>query len=287
MKFGIPGVPWPKLDVNWLLGKAFGGIPWFQQWINGENQLMHFPDFSMFIPALGLPFLIGHIGKSLFPNSWFKSWPSGVSGGVNAITSALGVTGDKEKDDKAKDDAKTKVEKDAIGEALKKKNAAQKGSSKRYSQEEYDKMTADYKANPTSAGATKLNRYARGLKAQNQAEFGGTGEAFTLGDKTYQPGDKGYLEAINAAQSAMHGDNTQLSKLQTANQQGGAKAVIESISTTASYDKNETEVVTVPAPKTTVVDDVSGAGGGGNAPLVVGGGGEGGTDPYESLYKGG
>ena len=146
-------------------------------------------------------------------------------------------------------------------------------------------MTADYKANPTSAGATKLNRYARGLKAQNQAEFGGTGEAFTFGDKTYQPGDEGYLEAINTAKSIMHGD--QLSKLKTANQQGGAKAVIESISTTASYDKNETEGVTVPAPKTTVVDDVSGAGGGGNAPLVVGGGGEGGADPYESLYKGG
>ena len=76
-------------------------------------------------------------------------------------------------------------------------------------------------------------------------------------------------------------------KLKTANEQGGAKAVIESISTTASYDKNETEVVTVPAPKTTVVEDISGAGGGGNAPLVVGGGGEGGADPYESLYKGG
>ena len=30
--------------------KAFGGIPWFKQWIDGEEQLMHFPDFSMFIP---------------------------------------------------------------------------------------------------------------------------------------------------------------------------------------------------------------------------------------------
>ena len=74
---------------------------------------------------------------------------------------------------------------------------------KRYSQEEYDKMTADYKANPTSGGARKLNFYARKLKAQNQAEFGGTGEAFTFGDKTYQPGDEGYLEAINAAKSIM------------------------------------------------------------------------------------
>ena len=76
--------------------------------------------------------------------------------------------------------------------------------------EEYNKMKADYKANPTSRGAMQLNRYARKLKAQNQAQFGGTGEAFTFGDKTYQPGDEGYLEAINAAQSAI--------------QQGGAKA---------------------------------------------------------------
>ena len=88
----------------------------------------------------------------------------------------------------------------------------------RHSQEEFDMMTANYKANPTSLGATQLNRYARRLKAQNQAEFGGTGEAFTFGDKTYQPGDEGYLEAINAAQSIMHG---QLSELKTANEQGG------------------------------------------------------------------
>ena len=121
-----------------------------------------------------------------------------ISGAWNWITGG-GGDGDK----------KGKV----IKEALKKKNAAQKGSSKRYSQEEYDKMSADYKANPTSGGAMRLNSYARRLKGQNQAEFGGTGEAFTFGDKTYQPGDEGYLEAINAAKSII---------LKTANQQGGA-----------------------------------------------------------------
>ena len=76
-------------------------------------------------------------------------------------------------------------------------------------------------------------------------------------------------------------------KLKTANEQGGSKAVIESISTSASYDKNETKVVTVPAPKKTAVEDISGSGGGGGAPLVVSGAAEGGADPYESLYKGG
>ena len=69
---------------------------------------------------------------------------------------------------------------------------------KRYSQEEYDKMSADYKANPTSSGARNVNRYARKLQAQNEAEFGGTGYPITIGDKTYQPGDEGYLEAIKS-----------------------------------------------------------------------------------------
>ena len=87
MKFKILGI---GIDINWMLGKAFGGLPWFQQWINGEGQLMHFPDFSMFIPGLGLPFLIGHTGKSLFPGSFFENWPSGISSGVNAITKAFG-----------------------------------------------------------------------------------------------------------------------------------------------------------------------------------------------------
>ena len=140
--------------------------------------------------------------------------------------------------------------------------------------EEYNKMKADYKANPTSRGAMQLNRYARKLKAQNQAQFGGTGEAFTFGDKTYQPGDEGYLEAINADKSII---------LKTANQQGGAQAVIDSISTRASYEDGAPETVVVPSP-------TSGGGGAetptttGSVPIVLTGGGH---DPYQALYKGG
>ena len=145
--------------------------------------------------------------------------------------------------------------------------------------EEYNKMKADYKANPTSRGAMQLNRYARKLKAQNQAQFGGTGEAFTFGDKTYQPGDEGYLEAINTDKSIMHGD--QLSKLKTANQQGGAKAVIESISTTASYEETGKEVVTVPATTSSSPSDTPTTK---KNVLIMNSGG--GSDPYEGLYKG-
>ena len=135
-------------------------------------------------------------------------------------------------------------------------------------------MTADYKANPTSGGAMQLNRYARGLKAQNQAEFGGTGEAFTFGDKTYQPGDEGYLEAINAAKSII---------LKTANQQGGAQAVIDSISTTASYEEGG-ETVVVNESSSTQQEVPTKTKKQVGSPAAVGSGG--GSDPYEGLYKG-
>ena len=77
-------------------------------------------------------------------------------------------------------------------------------------------------------------------------------------------------------------------KLKTANEQGGAKAVIESISTTAPYEETGKEVVTVPSTtkKETNVDDQVIGGSGGGAPLVTSGDG-GGKDPYEILYKGG
>ena len=85
MKFGIGPV---NVNINWILGKFFGTIPWFQQWIT-EDGLMHFPDFSMFVPVLGLPFLMGHLGKSLFPGSFFESWPSGISAPANAVGKAF------------------------------------------------------------------------------------------------------------------------------------------------------------------------------------------------------
>ena len=87
MKFQILGI---KFNINEFLGKTIGQIPWFKQWVDGDNQLMHFPDFSMFVPGLGLPFLIGHTGKSLFPGSFFESWPSGVSSFVNPMGKAFG-----------------------------------------------------------------------------------------------------------------------------------------------------------------------------------------------------
>ncbi len=92
MKF--PLLPfWPfnnvMVDINWIMGKILGWIPWFKKWMNSEDQLMHFPDFSMFIPIIGAPFFIGHLGKSMFPGSFFEGWPSGVSGWANQLGNYL------------------------------------------------------------------------------------------------------------------------------------------------------------------------------------------------------
>ena len=72
-------------------------------------------------------------------------------------------------------------------------------------------------------------------------------------------------------------------KLKTANEQGGAQGVIDSISTRASYEDGAPETVVVPSP-------TSGGGGAetptttGSVPIVLTGGGH---DPYQALYKGG
>ena len=71
------------------------------------------------------------------------------------------------------------------------------------------------------------------------------------------------------------------SKLTTANQQGGAKAVIESISTTASYEETGKEVVTVPATTSSSPSDTPTTK---KSVLFVTSGG--GSDPFEGLYKG-
>ena len=62
-------------------------------------------------------------------------------------------------------------------------------------------------------------------------------------------GDKGSVD--------LKPSSSQETKLKQANQQGGAQAVIDSISTTASYEETGTEVVVVPAAPTTQTNQVS------------------------------
>ena len=84
---GFPVPDWKMPVIGWIpkvpglrrvLGIALGWIPWFKKWMK-DGELTKFPDFSMFVPGLGFPFFLAHLGKSLFPESHFKNLPSGVS----------------------------------------------------------------------------------------------------------------------------------------------------------------------------------------------------------------
>ena len=239
-------------DINWILGKMFGGIPWFQQWINGEGQLMHFPDFSMFAPVLGLPFLMGHVGKSLFPGSFFKSWPSGISSLTNFVGASIheklqenqhnpGAALSGDKDSKSKDKDKESLRKDA----LKNKNERQVTA-------RFDMETGTPYINEKAVSAEEYNKFINLSEKEQLVQYGKPTNFET--------------------------------KLKTANKQGGAKAVIKSISTTASYEDGSPEVITLPAPTSTTPDTTSSSSKSGS-PLVTSEGGN--NDPYEALYKGG
>jgi hypothetical protein len=126
--------------------------------------------------------------------------------------------------------------------------------------------------------------------AWNWITGGGKGNALSEKNKA----DKS--EAIKVSLDALGDKNQSLkdesestveNKLKTANQQGGAQGVIDSISTTASYEEPGGEVVVVPSTKKgTDIDNITGAtGGGAGSPLVLSGSGSG-KDSYETLYKG-
>ena len=90
-------------------------------------------------------------------------------------------------------------------------------------------------------------------------------------------GDKGSVD--------LKPSSSQETKLKQANQQGGAKAVIDSISTTASYEETGKEVVVVSddsdSPSPSIQQES------GESLVSVGGGKGKGDDAYEGLYKGG
>ena len=63
--------------VQTTLGKLLGWIPFLNPYMEG-GKLTAFPDLTMFVPGLGIPFFIGHLGKSMFPGSFFENMPSGL-----------------------------------------------------------------------------------------------------------------------------------------------------------------------------------------------------------------
>ncbi len=266
-------------NINFILGQMFGGIEWFQQWINGEGELMHFPDFSMFIPLVGLPFLMGHVGKSLFPGSFFDAWPSGLSAFTNPIGASIheklqgnslnpgaALSGDGDSSDKM-EQAKAALEemKNKVGDAVNSVTGA----------------VGDAWNWLTGGGDDETVKNA--LKSKNEGDKSETTEV-SIGSDALDSKNK-VLEGEGGPDGSIGNTSSAVeNKLKTANQQGGAKAVIESISTTASYEEGTPEVITLPAPTSTPSDAITTTSKAG-APLVLSGGGN--NDPYEALYKGG
>ena len=85
-----------------------------------------------------------------------------------------------------------------LDDEIKKSNVDPKG--------EFDKQASNQINNlnikPTDTGNDKINEFnKRRNELILQRKYGGTGRPITVGDETFNPGDKGYTEAINMIQS--------------------------------------------------------------------------------------
>ena len=72
--------------------------------------------------------------------------------------------------------------------------------------EEFDKQSSNQSKNfeikPTDTGNERIDAFnKRRNELILQKKYGGTGRPITIGDETFNPGDKGYTEAINTIQS--------------------------------------------------------------------------------------
>ena len=85
-----------------------------------------------------------------------------------------------------------------LDDEIKKSNVDPKG--------EFDKQASNQINNlnikPTDTGNDEINEFnKRRNELILQRKYGGTGRPITVGDETFNPGDKGYTEAINMIQS--------------------------------------------------------------------------------------
>lgn len=85
----FPSIGIPKgFGIQTTLGKLLGWMPFLQPYME-DGRLTAFPDLSMFVPGLGLPFFTAHLGKSMFPGSFFDSMPSGLGDVWKGSTDAV------------------------------------------------------------------------------------------------------------------------------------------------------------------------------------------------------
>ena len=137
-----------------------------------------------------------------------------------------------------------------------------------------------------------VDHMVKGAKFTMDPDKGGDGKGSPLGEKDDKKeegegGDKSKgspLGEKDEGSADLKPSSSQETKLKQANQQGGAQAVIDSISTSASYEETGTEVVVVSDPPSTTQLNQEASSGetlvGMNQKI-----GES-SQPYETLYKG-
>ena len=286
-------VPWWVPGIGgWSVIGALQNLPglqevmgFFAQFIPGmakyikSGRLMAIPNLALLTP-LGLPFLTPLIAQSFLPGIFgapkapeigeppkkpekisakaireeskrrkeeaLKKSLEAVKGAVSGAWNWMtGGGGDKNKESLRND-------------ALNEKNKGDKSGSKNLGTKEQREVTARF---DMKTGTPYINEKAVSVEEYNK-----------------------FMNLSDKEQLEQYGKSTGLgAKLKNANEQGGAKAVIDSISTTASYEEGSPEVVTVPPPPTTSPSN-SPTPSSSTAPLAVGNGGN--NDPYEALYKG-
>ena len=292
---GLPG-------LQEVMGFFAQFIPGMGRYIEG-GKLLAIPNLAMLTPP-GLPFLTPLIAKSFLPGIFGQPTPpAGLSQAPQASTPITAESVEDEEKKRKREEARKKLEemKKKVGNVVDSAKGAVSGA--------WNWITG--------GGDDKDNLSKDALREVNKMDAGTARKILDLKKQSIdvkraalQEKDPAKKEALKLEQNALSmkirklkgestdssgnvldytkGGSTYETKLKTANNQGGAKAVIESISTTASYEEPGGEVVVVPSTtkKETNVDDQVIGGSGGGAPLVTSGDG-GGKDPYEILYKGG
>ena len=283
---GLPG-------LQEVMGFFAQFIPGMGKYIK-SGRLLAIPNLAMLTP-LGLPFLTPLIAQSFLPGIFGAPTPPPAIGEAPSPPEKISAESIREESRRRK------------AEALKKQLEAVKGALGGA----WNSVSGLFGGGDKDKDKDNLSKDA--LVEINQMDAGTAREILKLKKKKMEVGraalqekDPAKKEALKLEQNALSmkirklkgestdasgnvldynkGGSTYETKLTTANQQGGAKAVIESISTTASYEDGSPEVITLPAPtsstsKVTVPESNE------SVPLVVGGGGN--DDPYEGLYKGG
>ena len=260
---GLPGLQ----EVMGFFAKF---IPGMGRYIEG-GKLLAIPNLAMLTP-LGLPFLTPLIAKSFLPGIFGQPTPpAGLSQAPQAPTPITAESVEDEEKKRKREEARKKLEemKKKVGNVVDSAKGAVSGA-----------------WNWITGGGGDDETVKNALKSKNEGDKSETTEV-SIGSDALDSKNK-VLEGEGGPDGSIGNSIAPSSavenKLKTANQQGGAKAVIESISTTASYEEGSPEVITIPLP-TSATSGTTSSGSQGGTSLVTSGGG--GSDPYEGLYKGG